>query len=57
MTAKKNQKAEVAAEEAVTETEVAAEEALEPNKDGFMPGQPVTFEQVMAAQRKNRSKA
>ena len=54
MTAKKSQKSEVVSDENV-ESEVVSDENVESNEDGFMPGQAVTFEEVMATQRKKRS--
>tara|TARA_R110002049_G_scaffold307028_1_gene506449 strand:- start:304 stop:468 length:165 start_codon:yes stop_codon:yes gene_type:complete len=54
MTAKKNQNSEVVTDENV-ESEVVTDENVGPNEDGFIPGQAVTFEEVMATQRKKRS--
>lgn len=56
MTAKKNQKVDAVTEEAKADADAVTEEAIEPNEDGFIPGQPVSFEQVMATQRKKRNK-
>jgi len=42
--------------EAEPEDEVIASEEVETNKDGFVPGQAVSFEQVLKAQRKNVKK-